>query len=97
MANTIREAFEKFAIEHGMNLLRVGEAYSDDDTNYSWWIWQHAISSQLQGEPVAVVESCKCVMSGHYDIAINALCMMERGTKLYTKSLIAEKEKSYRG
>lgn len=57
MNNTNREAFDKFAIEHGMNVLRVGEAYSDDDTNYAWWVWQKAL--QQSSEPVAYLKRKK--------------------------------------
>ena len=40
-----RELFEQFANEHKMSVLRVADAYSDDDTNYAWWVWQKARAS----------------------------------------------------
>lgn len=54
MANS-RDMFEQFATLHNMPVLKVGEAYSNDDTNYAWWIWQKARAT-LQTKPVAVGE-----------------------------------------
>lgn len=43
MANS-RDMFEQFATLHKMSILKVGEAYSNDETNYAWWVWQKALS-----------------------------------------------------
>lgn len=42
-----RELFEQFATEHKMPILRVADSYSDDDTNYAWWVWQARASTTV--------------------------------------------------
>ena len=46
-----RKLFEQFAKEHSMSILKVGEAYSNDDTNYAWWIWQWMWQKALATSP----------------------------------------------
>ena len=56
--------FEQFATLHGMSVLKVGEAYSNDDTNYAWWIWQKALATSPKADD-------KNTPPDVYDIAVD--------------------------
>lgn len=43
--------FEKFAIDHGMSITKVGNSFSDNETNFASWVWSKANAAFFQ-EPL---------------------------------------------